>query len=906
MSVFSMIYSFVFMPLQLLFEITYSYAYRFVGENYGLAIIALSMAINILVLPLYNRADAIQEEERQKEEALDKGVSHIKKTFRGDEKTMMLQTYYRQNNYSPLHSLRSATSLLLEIPFFIAAYQFLSNLDVLKGTPFGPISNLGAPDSLITVGSISINILPFIMTALNLISAVIFTKNSSKKTKIQLYSMALFFLAFLYNSPAGLVFYWTLNNLFSLVKTVFYKLKNPKKILRGTMSLVGICFIFIGVFFFVKNHSIKMLLLLFLLGIFLCVPLLFNLLNKKYNLLSSITFPQPNKKVFFSGSLFLALLTGLLIPSAVISASPQEFIIIGVNFHPIWYIVSSSMIAIGTFVLWIGVFYRLFPDNTKIVFERIIVITCAIAIVNYLFFGKNLGIMSSELVYDISPVFTIKQKLINIIVLLCISIIIYILTKLKADAVRFILIISSTAICLMSCINLVGIHKSVSQIDIKQSSQIDKSSIISLSKTNKNVIVFMLDRAMGEYIPFIFDEYPELKEQFAGFTYYSNVISFGGYTNFGTPALFGGYEYTPIEMSKRDTEPLVKKHNEALKVMPVLFDTNGFDVTVCDPTYANYREIPDLSIYKDYPKIKTFITQTMYVDYNVKLKAVSDRQQNFFSHSIFKIVPVCLKSTLYESGTYHHKSNAASTKDAYAVLKNLIEMTSVSNHDNGQFIMIINDTTHSFGVFSELSYLNTSDEKNKSLVGTSRAINGNTLLFNEDYQINAYQNNVGALKRIGEWLDYLKLTNTYDNTRIILVADHGRGMMQIEKLLFDETATNKDNEIRYGDLEFYYPLLMVKDFDSHEFVTSDEFMTNADVPTIATKDIINDPINPFTDKKINNDEKYAHPQYIIASSDWSVSKNNGNTFLPARWYSVHDSIWDLNNWELVAEDAILP
>ena len=82
----------------------------------------------------------------------------------------------------------------------------------------------------------------------------------------------------------------------------------------------------------------------------------------------------------------------------------------------------------------------------------------------------------------------------------------------------------------------------------------------------------MLDRAMGEYLPYIFNEKPELKEKFAGFTVYTNVISFGGYTNFGVPALFGGYEYTPLEMNKRSDELLVSKHNEALKVMPVLFN----------------------------------------------------------------------------------------------------------------------------------------------------------------------------------------------------------------------------------------------------------------------------------------------------------------------------------------------
>ena len=55
-----------------------------------------------------------------------------------------------------------------------------------------------------------------------------------------------------------------------------------------------------------------------------------------------------------------------------------------------------------------------------------------------------------------------------------------------------------------------------------------------------------------------------------------------------TAALFGGYEYTPMEMNKRSDETLMSKQNEALKVMPVLFDENDFEVTVCDPTYANY------------------------------------------------------------------------------------------------------------------------------------------------------------------------------------------------------------------------------------------------------------------------------------------------------------------------------
>ena len=115
MSFPTMLYQFFLMPIQLVFEVIFSYAYMLTGEQAGIAIISLSLTMNLLVLPLYRRADALQEEERLTEARLHDGIAHIKKSFRGDERTMILQTYYRQNNYSPLYVLRSAVSLFLEI-----------------------------------------------------------------------------------------------------------------------------------------------------------------------------------------------------------------------------------------------------------------------------------------------------------------------------------------------------------------------------------------------------------------------------------------------------------------------------------------------------------------------------------------------------------------------------------------------------------------------------------------------------------------------------------------------------------------------------------------------------------------------------------------------------------------------
>ena len=223
MSFGTALYTIFLKPLEMIFELIYNAAYQNI-QNPGLSIIALSLAINFLVLPLYMRADAIQKEERDTEAKLDKWVRHIKKAFRGDERTMMLQTYYRQNNYSPFYVLRSSISLVLQIPFFTAAYRFLSKLELLEGASFGPIADLSKPDGLIVIGALSINILPILMTCFNLVSCIVYSRDCPLKTKLQLYGMAAFFLVFLYNSPSGLAFYWTLNNVFSLIKNVFYKL----------------------------------------------------------------------------------------------------------------------------------------------------------------------------------------------------------------------------------------------------------------------------------------------------------------------------------------------------------------------------------------------------------------------------------------------------------------------------------------------------------------------------------------------------------------------------------------------------------------------------------------------------------------------------------------------------------
>ena len=68
-------------PLVLLIEFIFTIMSRIFG-NYGVAIIMVSVVINILIFPLYKRSDAMQEQERKKQKEMEYWVKHIRRTFR--------------------------------------------------------------------------------------------------------------------------------------------------------------------------------------------------------------------------------------------------------------------------------------------------------------------------------------------------------------------------------------------------------------------------------------------------------------------------------------------------------------------------------------------------------------------------------------------------------------------------------------------------------------------------------------------------------------------------------------------------------------------------------------------------------------------------------------------------------
>jgi YidC/Oxa1 family membrane protein insertase len=892
----NILYTIIIYPLYQIIEFSYQVGFK-IFDNRGLAIICVSLAVTFLCLPLYIVAEKWQHKEHETIRRLKPKINKINAVYKGDERYMILSTYYRQNHYHPLYTLRSSFSVLIQIPFFIAAYMFLSRLDSLKGASFFFIRDLGAPDGLLIIKGIQFNVLPILMTLINFIAGSIYVKNLYIKDKIQVYATAAVFLFLLYNSPSGLALYWTLNNVFSLLKNIFYLLKKPLIVLYITLCSIVI-FLDIYLIFFHHGDLYKRITLI-LISLFIPItPLIIKIYNR--TLIVALKPLNENEStrfhLFILSMGILCLLTGFIIPSLVIASSPQEFSYIESTASPFVFLFSSFFQGLGLMIFWPLCVYFMFGNRVKTSLTLLSLFLCYGALLNAFIFPGFYGELTGMLnfVNDGTLIPSAGIASINLLLLTVICGIIFLL--ISKNKMRYFISVSFIIIIAFICasvINSVTIEREYKRLTVIRVSRGDeeKSSltpIFHLSKDRKNVILIMLDRGVNSFVPEIFSESPELFEQFSGFTWYPNTLSFNGYTLIGAPPMFGGYEYSPEAINKRTGELLVNKHNESLLLMPVIFSNNEFNVTITDPPWANYSWMPDIRIYSDYPEIKVENTLRTYLSVwlsrknflNLQLKS-QILKRNFLWFSFFKSAPMVLRPALYNSGKWWNTNSItidlSLILNNYAVLDLLPDLTDTDSSYN-TFLLMVNELTHEPAFLQAPDYvpaLNVTDR------GTSKYAD-----------IINYPANAAALKRLGAWFEYLKQNGVYDNTRIIISADHGADI--------DSGAFPYSEKIPFRR-EIYNPLLLVKDFNTDfTLKTDNSFMTNADVPSLAFEDIVQNPINPFTGNPVNVDKKQEN-LLITTSKKWMPYEHNANTFKIVRneWYTVHSDIFNADNWQRI-------
>ena len=78
----------------------------------------------------------------------------------------------------------------LRLFFRIIHFRVFNDISAFEGQPFGSfLRNMGAPDQMLTIGSITLNVLPILMTIINIISSEIYTKGAPLKDKLMLHGI---------------------------------------------------------------------------------------------------------------------------------------------------------------------------------------------------------------------------------------------------------------------------------------------------------------------------------------------------------------------------------------------------------------------------------------------------------------------------------------------------------------------------------------------------------------------------------------------------------------------------------------------------------------------------------------------------------------------------------------------
>ncbi len=178
-------------------------------RNFGIAIFLLATLVRIVLHPL-NMSSMKSMRALQK---LQPEMERVREKYKNKPEAMnaAVMALYKENKVNPAGG---CLPMLLQMPLFFALYAVLFNAIDLRQAPFVTwIHDLSAPDHLFTVAGFPIRLLPIIMAGTGFLQQKLTPTPPQQATTM--YLMNFFMLFVFYGLPSGLVFYWTVMNLYT-------------------------------------------------------------------------------------------------------------------------------------------------------------------------------------------------------------------------------------------------------------------------------------------------------------------------------------------------------------------------------------------------------------------------------------------------------------------------------------------------------------------------------------------------------------------------------------------------------------------------------------------------------------------------------------------------------------------
>lgn len=205
--------------------------------NWGLAIIALTLVIKLVLLPLtqvsFRSMKAMQD--------LQPEIKALRERIKDPtELNQEMLGLYKKRGVNPMGG---CFPMMLQIPVFLGLYNPLLNAMELRHAPFALwINDLASPEHLDVFG-FGVPVMILIMGASMIIQqwTTPSTADPAQKKAMMLMPFMFTGMFIIFPFPSGLVLYWLVNNLISIVQQVYLRGHSKASPLQATvLASIGI------------------------------------------------------------------------------------------------------------------------------------------------------------------------------------------------------------------------------------------------------------------------------------------------------------------------------------------------------------------------------------------------------------------------------------------------------------------------------------------------------------------------------------------------------------------------------------------------------------------------------------------------------------------------------------------
>ena len=211
------------------FSIAFMYAFEFlfgIIRNYGWAIIVFAIMIKIILNPLMKKS----MDSMKKMQSLQPKIEAMREKYKNDPQKMNAETMKMYKEYG-INPFGGCLPFLLQMPILFALFNLFRTTIMLRQATFGPIQDLSAPDQIIPIGNVSLNLLPILMGVSMILQQRLTVQDP--KQKFTTYFMSIFMIYIFYSLSSGLNLYYLVFNILQIGQELAIRRRKPKEAVQG-------------------------------------------------------------------------------------------------------------------------------------------------------------------------------------------------------------------------------------------------------------------------------------------------------------------------------------------------------------------------------------------------------------------------------------------------------------------------------------------------------------------------------------------------------------------------------------------------------------------------------------------------------------------------------------------------